>query len=297
MSKHQTEKVHDRGIGLDCLDSGDVLGILLDGQVAAAKAVRTAIPDLESGAELMAQAIRSGGNLVYAAAGSSGMIGMTDGLELAPTFGIPVDRITILRAGDLNDMVGLTGDVEDNVDAAISDAQVIGANDCVICLSASGNTPYPVTVMEVARKLGASTIGISNNKNTPLLADSDVSVLLPTPPEVIAGSTRLGAATAQKIALNMMSSLMGVKLGHVMDGLMVSVVANNEKLFKRAENIVVALTKCTDEVAKEKIGQADGNVKLAVLLASGVKDNAEAQRYLDRADQNLRIALSMKIPG
>ena len=297
MSGPQTESTHALAAGIDQLDGRRILAILHDGQVAAAQAVGSAIPALNAGARAMADAIKSGGNLVYAAAGSSGLMGLADGLEIPPTFGISTSRIKILRAGGLEDMARPKGAAEDDADAARLDARVIGPKDCVICVAASGNTVYPVTIMSVARELGAVTIGISNNDDTKLLAGSDIPVFLPTPPEVIAGSTRLGAGTAQKIALNMMSTLMGVRLGHVMNGLMVNVVANNFKLYERAENIVMDITGCNRSVAKNSLKISNGAVKPAILITSGASDLIAAEKYLDIADQNLRSAMSSIMSG
>ena len=238
----RTEQIHEKANGLDKLEGTEILAILLDSQVEAAKCVLPAIEPIERGARAMADAIISGNKLIYAAAGSSGLQAMADGLEITPTFGIPISQIKILRAGGLEDMSRPKGEMEDSEEAAIKDGKIIEAGDCVICLAASGNTNYPVTIMEICKKLGATTIGIANNPDTKLLENSDIPILLPTPPEVIAGSTRLGAGTAQKIALNMMSSCMGVYLGNVMDGMMVNLIANNTKLFKRSEEIVMNIT-------------------------------------------------------
>lgn len=288
----QTEQSHPQANGLDLLSGMEILTVLHDGQVAAAKSVSIAIPALEKGAEAMATAIRSGGSIVYAAAGSSGLMGLADGLEIPPTFGISTSRINILRAGGLEDMAKPKGEAEDDGDAATRDAAGIGPNDCVICLAASGNTVYPVTIMNIAKARGATTIGISNNDGALLVTGADIPVFLPTPPEVIAGSTRLGAGTAQKMALNMMSSLMGVRLGHVMDGLMVNVVANNVKLLERAENIVMEITGCDRNTASGNLKAANGGVKQAILITSGAKDLSDATNYLDLAEQNLRSAIS-----
>ena len=288
----QTEQPHGHAKGLDLLSGAEILTILHDAQIAAVESTSAALPALDKGAEAMAKAIRTGGNLVYAAAGSSGLMGLADGLEIPPTFGIPTSRISILRAGGLEDMAKPKGEAEDDEEAATRDAADIGPNDCVICLAASGNTVYPVTIMNIAKARGATTIGISNNGNTLLISGSDIPVFLPTPPEVIAGSTRLGAGTAQKIALNMMSTLMGVRLGHVMDGLMVNVIANNVKLFERAENIVMEITGCDRNTATENLKAANGGVKQAILITSGAKDLSDAMKYLDMADQNLRSAIA-----
>ncbi len=292
MPTPRTEQKHPAAAGLDRLSRPEILAILHRGQVEAAQAVGDAIDDLSKGAEAMAAALRGGRKLVYAAAGSSGLQGMADGLEITPTFGVPISQIRILRAGGLEDMSRPKGDAEDDEEAARADAEVIAPGDCVICLAASGNTAYPAAVMNSARKRGAVTIGISNNPGTKLLAGSDIPILLHTPPEVIAGSTRLGAGTAQKIALNMMSSLTGVLLGHVMDGLMVNVIANNAKLFRRAENIVMEITGCGRAAAAANLEITDGSVKEAILISSGAKDPSEAKELLDRSDQNLRSALN-----
>ena len=287
-----TEQTHPKAAGLDTLPSDTVLQILHQAQLDAAQTVKSAISDLARGAEAMANAIRDGHKLVYAAAGSSGLQGLADGLELTPTFGIPIDRIKILRAGGLDDLSRPRGEAEDDEAAALQDGAIINAGDCVICLAASGNTPYAVRMLALARERGARTIGIANNPGTQLLAKADIAILLPTPAEVIAGSTRLGAGTAQKIALNMMSSLMGVRLGHVMDGLMVNVLANNTKISHRAENIVMAISNCGRDTAIASLKTADGNVKYAIMIATHGVDIATAKTALEQADQNLRQALN-----
>ena len=292
MADPQTEATHNEAHELDLKPDSEILGILLDGQIAGAAAVREAIPALERGAEAMVTALRSGGNLVYAAAGSSGLQCLADGLEVPPTFGISESRIYVLRAGGFEDMTVPKEGAEDDAEAATADAEVIGPADCVICMAASGNTIYPNTIMNIAKARGATTIGFSNNPGTKLLEGADIPVLLPTPPEVIAGSTRLGAGTAQKVALNLMSSLMGIKLGHVMNGLMVNVTTSNIKLRKRGENIVMEITGCPREAARTALERSGWKVKEAILLVSGAKDMAEVKRYLDMAGQNMRAAIA-----
>ena len=292
MSRPNTELMHHEAANLDRLSNAEILTILHRSQVDAANAVAAAIDSLAQGAEAMALAVRNGRKLVYAAAGSSGLQGMADGLEITPTFGVPISQIKILRAGGLEDLSRPKGEAEDNVAAAQLDASVIEAGDCVICLAASGSTAYTITILKLAQEKGAVTIGISNNPDTALLSHADIPIHLPTPPEVIAGSTRLGAGTAQKIALNMMSSLMGVRLGHVLDGLMVNMIANNEKLYRRAEEIVMQVTGCGRSTASSNLHKANGAVKEAVLLALGAQSYFDAQNLLERNNQNLRDALA-----
>lgn len=296
MPGQTTEHIHPQAADLDLASDAAVLSILHASQVEAAKVVKTAIPALAKGAEAMANAIRSGGNLVYAAAGSSGLMGLADGLEIPPTYGIPESRITILRAGGLADLERPTGEAEDDAQDAAKGASAITGADCVICLAASGNTPYTARILDIAKARGAATIGISNNPGTRLLSAADIPILLPTAPEVIAGSTRLGAGTAQKIALNMMSTLMGVRLGHVYDGLMVNLVANNTKLAARAENIVMSITGCVQTEAASNLKTARGGVKEAILLNQGATSLDQARMLLNDADQNLRTALANLSP-
>ena len=286
-----TEKLHPDALGLDEKSDLEILTILYEGQIEAARCVNKSMASLEAGAKAMADAVLMGNKLIYAAAGSSGLQGMADGLEITPTFGIPISQIKILRAGGIQDMSQPKGNMEDNKSAAISDAEIIEPGDCVICLAASGNTTYPSLIMKIAKKVGATTIGIANNPDTELLVGSDIPVLLPTPPEVVAGSTRLGAGTAQKIALNTMSTFMGILLGHVMDGQMVNLIANNAKLFKRSEKIVMNITGCNRNKAKGALTEADGGVKLAILLASGATSIVIAQNILKSEHQNLRLAI------
>ncbi len=291
LANKNTEETHPRAEGLDQRRPGEILQILLDGQLEAAAAVAKALPQLEKAALAVEAALRAGGNLVYAAAGSSALQAMADGLEIPPTFGIDAGRIHILRAGGLKDLSVSQEGAEDNAEEAAEAAAVIGPRDVVICLAASGNTIYPVTVMEIARARGATTIGISNNPEGRLLA-ADIAVYLPTPPEVIAGSTRMGAGTAQKIALNLISTLLGIRMGHVLDGLMVNVATSNIKLKGRAAAIVRRVTGCDEATAQAALRQADWGVKEAILIVSGAGELATAKDYLERAGQNLRAALA-----
>ena len=293
MSGLQTEKTHAAAVGLDQLGGLDVLALLFESQVAATSAVGKSLESLETAALAMADSIRSGGNIVYAAAGSSGLACLADVLEIPPTFGVPSSKLKILRAGGFDDLTVADEGAEDDADAARDAAQVIGRNDCVICMAASGNTIYPNVILDIARQIGATTIGIANNAGTKLLTGSDIPILLDTAPEIIAGSTRLGAGTAQKIALNMISSLMGIKLGHVMDGLMVNFATSNIKLKRRAEGVVMEITGCAAAEAHKNLLRADWGVKEAVLITKGAKSRENAKQFLEMADQNLRSAISL----
>lgn len=292
MSGTATEARHEKASGLDALPSREILSLLASGQQAAAAAVDTAIPQIEAGADLAAEAIRSGGKLVYAGAGSSGLMAMADALELPGTYGIRKDQIVVLLAGGVSSLSDLTGSPEDDIDQARRDAAIVAPGDCVICVSASGSTPSAITVAEEAQSRGAKVVALANNPGAKLFAHADVSILLETPPEVIAGSTRMGAGTAQKIAFNMLSTLVGVKLGHVHDGHMVNLYPDNEKLRLRAARMLSEIAGVDDAKAARLLERAEGSVKLGVLLAFGAPDVEAARTALARSGGMLRPAIN-----
>ncbi|MBE0578623.1 N-acetylmuramic acid 6-phosphate etherase [Devosia sp.] len=289
----RTEMTHASASGFDTKPPEEALAILAVAQVEAARVVQEAVPEIAKAAQLAADCITGGGWLVYVAAGSSGLMALADALEIPGTYGLARDRIKVLLAGGLAALTDMEGGPEDDADAAraaIAEAGV-GNGDCVIALTASGYTPYPMAAVDAARAAGARTIGISNNSGAPIFEKVDVAICLPTPPEVIAGSTRMGAGTAQKIALNMLSTMMAVHLGHVHDGFMVNVIADNAKLRGRARRIVMAVSEVPEDAAAAALEQAGGAVKVAILLAAGADGLAEAQRLLDESRGHLRPAL------
>ncbi|APG82976.1 N-acetylmuramic acid 6-phosphate etherase MurQ [Sinorhizobium americanum CCGM7] len=295
MPAMETEERHDKAKGLDLMDPALALHVLAAGQQAAAKAVDAAIEPIACAAALAASILSAGGRLAYAGAGSSGLMAMADALELPGTYGISQQQIIILLAGGAASLGDLAGGYEDDTELARADVREAGiaVGDCLISVSASGSTPYALAAAEEARKRGAKVIAMANNPDAPLFERADVSILLRTPPEVISGSTRMGAGTAQKIAFNMFSTLVGIHLGHVLDGHMVNLRADNIKLNARAIRIVSDITGVSAGEAERLIGAASGSVKLAILLAFGAEDLPAAEAALANADQNLRRAIAI----
>ncbi|MGB3813424.1 MAG: N-acetylmuramic acid 6-phosphate etherase [Shinella sp.] len=293
MAGGKTEGRHDQASGLDKRPPVDVLRVLADGQKAAAAVVDAALGDIAAAARLAADALLSGGRLVYVGAGSSGLMAMADALELPGTYGIVHDRIVILLAGGAASLQDLAGGYEDDRDLALGDASAVSidARDCVIAVSASGSTPYALAISSYAKEKGARVVALANNPGAALFEGADVSILLATPPEVISGSTRMGAGTAQKIAFNMFSTLVGIHLGHVHDGHMVNLKTDNIKLKRRACRIVCDISGVGLDEAERLLARSEGSVKTAVLLAAGVQDAGAAQEALDRSGQSLRRAL------
>jgi len=294
MAETRTEALHQNAEGLDVQAPEAILASLANAQIEAAKAVHGAIPAIAAAAELIAKQLKSGGRLAYAAAGSSGLMAVADALELPGTFGIARDRIAILIAGGDEAFRTLAGGPEDDTEeasAAIAAAD-IGTGDCLIAISASGSTPYAVQALQDARRRGAATIAIANNRGAKLFKQADVAILLETPPELIAGSTRMGAGTAQKIALNMLSTLTAIHLGHVHDGYMVNLTADNIKLRERAVRMVAAISGKSRDDAARLLEESGGGVKTAILLAAGAASADAAEKILEGTGQKLRPALS-----
>jgi N-acetylmuramic acid 6-phosphate etherase len=294
MPSVKTEERHDKAMGLDVMHPALALRLLASGQQAAAKVVDAAIESIAAAAQIAADVLSRGGRLAYAGAGSSGLMAMTDALELPGTYGIALDKVVVLLAGGAASLTDLAGGYEDDMELARQDVRDagIGAGDCLISVSASGSTPYALAAADEARERGARVIAMANNPGAVLFQNADVAILLQTPPEVISGSTRMGAATAQKIAFNMFSTLVGIQLGHVYDGHMVNLKADNAKLRGRAIRIVSDIAGIGATEAGRYLTTSSGSVKIAILLAAGAKDVAAAEAALAEAGQNLRRALS-----
>lgn len=288
-----TEARHEQAEGLDRLPAQRVLDVIHDTQMRAISSVNAAIPVISEAAEIAALALNAGGRLIYVGAGSSGLMAMADGLELPGTFGLASEDVKILLAGGVSSLSNLAGGPEDDEAQAQSDVEAtrVGANDCAICVTASGSTPYTLAVARACLARGARVIGIANTPEAPLFATCTVAILLETPPEVIAGSTRMGAGTAQKVALNMLSTLAAMHLGHVYDGYMINLKADNAKLQARATRIVREIADVSEEAAARSLSVAGGSVKLAAIVASGAGSAEQASRLLDSHQGDFRRAL------
>ena len=289
-----TERPSPRYSNLDLWEPADILDALVEGQLAAVAAVRAVRPAIEKAAIATEALLKEGGRLIYAGAGTSGRLAVQDGAELMPTFSWPEDRLLLFMAGGKDAMTRSVEGAEDEVEHAqrlVQDNKV-GPKDVLIAVAASGTTPFTLACLREAKVRGALTIGIANNQNTPLLTEADHGIWLDTGPETIAGSTRMKAGTAQKATLNLLSSLVMIRLGHVYGGLMVDVQASNRKLVRRSEDMLMHLTERSREDAREALARADGSVKLAALLLQGCT-TAEAERALEQAGGQLREALRL----
>lgn len=289
-----TETFDPRFRGLDARDDAEVLATLLAAQGDALASVGAAAPAIAAAARAVAATLARGtGRLVYAGAGTSARLGVQDGVELVPTFGWPRDRLAFLVAGGMAALTVAVEGAEDDAAAATRDARRLdlGPADVAIVLSASGRTPYAVAACAAAREAGALTVAFANNAGAPLLAAAAHGILLDSGAEPVAGSTRMGAGTAQKVALNLLSTLAMMRLGRIYDGLMVDMMATNDKLRHRARRMVAAIAGVDAAAAAAALEAAGGHVKTAALVAHGVPAEA-ARLLLDDTGGDLRAALA-----
>jgi N-acetylmuramic acid 6-phosphate etherase len=289
----RTEHIDPRYIELDSWSVTEMLAAMYEGQVAATAAVGDALGAIAIAVEEAVPALQRGGRLVYAGAGTSGRIGVQDGAELTPTYDWPADRVVFAMAGGMEALIRSAEHAEDNEAAgaqAMVDAKV-GADDVVIGLAASGTTPFTIGALRAAGATGAVTIAVANNPGAPLFEVARHRILADTGSEVIAGSTRMKAATAQKIVLNLFSTALMVRLGRVYRGLMVDMRARNDKLRRRAKAMISEIVRCPADDAARYLEQADGDVKVAVLLGFG-RSRSEATDLLKRHSGNLRSAIN-----
>jgi len=286
-----TERHDPRFADLDAWDTPAVLAAVWEGQLRAVAALGPALVELGRAVEGALPRLRDGGTLFYAGAGTSGRVAAQDASELKPTFDWPTERVTVLMAGGEGALLHTAEGAEDREDwarDAVADAG-IGPRDVLIGLAASGTTPFTRAAVRAARERGALTVGIACSSGAPLLHEAEIGVLLATGPEAIAGSTRMKAGTAQKVALNLFSTALMVRLGRVYRGHMVDMAARNAKLERRAERMLIELTGAAPAAVRAALAKAGGKVKLAVLILDG-HDPGEARALLDRHGGHLRAA-------
>jgi N-acetylmuramic acid 6-phosphate etherase len=286
-----TEQVSPRYRDLDLWDIETSLDAMWEGQLAAVAAVRPGLPAIAAAVRAAQARLEAGGRLIYCGAGTSGRIGVQDGAELPPTFDWPTDRLVLLIAGGSEAFTRSIENAEDDRDAARAAmaAHAVDESDVVIGIAASGGTPYTVACLSAARARGALTIAIANSAGA-LLGEADHPILVETGSEVIAGSTRMKAGTAQKIVLNLLSSALMVAMGRVYQGLMVDMQARNEKLRHRSLRMLRHLTGRDEAAARAALEAAGGRVKTAVLVLEGM-DAAAADGLLAECAGRLRTAL------
>ena len=288
-----TESASPRYATLEDWSSNDLVAGILEGQYAAIAAVQAASAPIAEAIDRAAERLARGGRLIYLGAGTSGRIATQDAAELPPTFNWPYERAITLMAGGRDAVFHAAEGAEDSEQLAIDalDSVGISENDVVIGLAASGRTPYAIGGLVHARAKGALTIGIFNNRGGRLGEVADVPILIETGVEVLSGSTRMKAGTAQKAVLNCISTGVMIRLGFVYRGLMVEMRPTNVKLQDRAAKMVATLADTDYATASNALDTAEGSIKLATTMLVLGLDRPAAERRLDAAAGNLRAAL------
>lgn len=288
-----TELPNPRTASLDSMPVEELLHTMNTEDAGVAVAVAQAIPDIARAVELIVERRRRGGRLIYAGAGTSGRLGVLDAVECPPTFGTDPSEVIGLIAGGPAAFTGAVEGAEDDPARAAGDlaALALGDNDAVVALAASGRTPYAIGALIHARSVGAATVAVSCNRRAELTTHAEVGIEIDTGPEVLTGSTRLKAGTAQKMVCNMLSTAAMVQVGKVYGNLMVDVNPTNAKLVDRARRIVAEATGTDPATATALLDAAGGHPKTAIVMRLAGVDAPEARQLLSRADGFVRIAI------
>lgn len=288
--KRITERRNPATYQIDELQTRDVLEIINKEDKTVAEAVNKIIPEIQKVVDQIVLRMKKGGRLFYVGAGTSGRLGILDAVECKPTFSVGPDKVIGILAGGEKAMFRSQEDIEDNTELGAEEIlnYEINENDTVIGIAASGKTPFVIGAVKAARKRGSFTAAIVCNNDSPLSAAAEMEITVIVGPEVITGSTRMKAGTAQKMILNMISTTVMIKQGKVYSNLMVDLQPTNEKLRKRAIDIFTIITAAEEEIAAEYLSRANYELKEAVIMyKKGAKFN-EAQKLLKENDGNLK---------
>ena len=289
-----TEQVNERHPDLDALSTRELVAAMNEDNRSVPDAIAAVEPEIAEAVEAIVERLRRGGRLVYLGAGTAGRMGILDASEAPPTFGTDPGLIVGLIAGGPGAIQQAVENAEDRDDLGRADLESLSitADDAVVGVSASGRTPYVLGALEYARSIGAITIGLSCNAGSPLARDANVGIEAVVGPELLTGSTRLKAGTAQKLVLNMLSTITMVRLGKTYRNLMVDLLTTNEKLRARAERTVMLATDVDAATAAKTLASVDGWVKAAILvLVTGIAAD-EAVARLRGGDGSLSAAIA-----
>lgn len=281
-----TENQNPATAGIDKMSTLDMLAAINDEDARVAQAVRQALPQIARAVDTVAQSLRDGGRLFYVGAGTSGRLAILDAVECVPTFGVPPEQVQGLLAGGQAAVFRAVEGAEDSAEMGGQDLRQcgLGRGDVVCGIAASGATPYVIGALTYARSIPARTIAICCNLAAPMLELADIGIAVEVGPEVIAGSTRMKAGTAQKLILNMISTATMIRLGKVYRNLMVDLRVTNQKLAGRALRLVMQLTDSDEKQAAALLSATDNDVKTAVVMAKLGISPAAARERLQRAD-------------
>lgn len=292
-----TEKVNPETLEIDSCSTEEMLRLINDQDAKIAEAIRAEIPNIAKAVDRIYTAMKNGGHLIYIGAGTSGRLGVLDAAECYPTFGAEPDLVQAYIAGGDGALRKSSEASEDNAEAGREVVcEHLTAKDVLIGITASGNAAYVLAAIDEAKKIGAATVGISNNRGSEISKVCDISITPVVGPEVIMGSTRMKAGTAQKLVLNMITTGAMIKLGKVYGNLMVDLKATNKKLKDRSVRIVRRATGVDGETALQYLGEAGLSAKTAILMIKTGLDLKRSQELLDEYDGHLKPAIEAGLP-
>jgi N-acetylmuramic acid 6-phosphate etherase len=291
--KRRSELRNPASTNLDRMSALQIVRLMNREDRKVAAVVGGELPAIARAVDIIVGALGRGGRLIYVGAGSSGRIAVLDAAEIPPTFGTPPTLVQAVLAGGRRAMTEAVEGAEDSLSNAARDLRLIKLNsqDAVVGICASGTTPYVVAAMRYAHKLGAATVGLTVNRNTPVAQLADVPIAIAVGPEVLTGSTRLKAGTSQKMVLNMLTTAAMARLGHIYENLMIDVRASNRKVSQRMVRILADASGRTPLQSEHALRQAGRNLRVALVMLKLRVSAAEAQKKLLICKGNLRAAL------
>ena len=288
-----TETRNLKSMNMDSMSIKEILTLINEEDKRVPESIQEVIPEIEKAVKLVIEAFNNGGRLIYMGAGTSGRLGVLDAVECPPTFGVDKTKVMGLIAGGEKAFVEAQEGAEDSKELAIEELNEIEltSNDIVCGIAASGRTPYAIGGIEYAKKLGCKTIAIACNKRSKIGEIADVAIEVEVGPEVLTGSTRMKAGTAQKLILNMISTASMTGIGKVYENLMVDLKITNVKLQERAKNNVMQITGCSYEIAQETLEKANNQVKVAIIMVLLRCNREEAVERLNESKGFIREAV------
>ncbi len=295
LSSLMTESRNDRSKQIDVLDTMGILKLINEEDQKVALAVQEKLPDIKVAVEYVSQSIMKGGRLIYVGAGTSGRLGVLDAVECPPTFSTPPGLVQGLIAGGEKAFIRAVEGAEDREDLGEQDLKeiLLTDKDTVIGIAASGRTPYVIGALKYARETGAKAVALSCNKDAQISKVADQAIEVVVGPEILTGSTRMKAGTAQKMVLNMISTTAMIRLGKVYENFMVDVHISNYKLKKRAIGIVQTITGISEKEAEELLQSAGNEVKTAIVMHISNLDYSEAKQLLEQTKGHVREAIAL----
>lgn len=290
-----TEQVNPRSRNIDRLSTEEIVRLINEEDRQIAVKIQEITPEIAKAADFILRSFQKGGRLLYIGAGTSGRLGILDASECPPTYGTDPSMVQGIIAGGDRAIKDPVEGAEDSASTGASDVDGlhVGPDDTVVGIAASGRTPYVIGAMKRARELGATVIGLCNNHGTPMREYADLMLEAVVGPEVVLGSTRMKAGTAQKLILNMLTTTAMIRLGKVYDNLMVDLNPSNAKLVHRAKRIIGLATNAPEDAIEEAFEQSEGHVKTAIVMLLAGIDRQSAEQMLSRSGGFVREAVKL----